>query len=269
MARDTTTPGEVERLFETARRNTGPRKHHLVPASYLARWSTPTGPVRVLDIDSGQTYRATPSSAARQTDYYLAASEDLDSDEVPPMLFETILSRVEGPGIGAIDGLVNLPATITAQTRQDLATFMAFQFVSRGRTHAVLAAQAHEVAKLESLKMTEKSRVKTPLERSGEEPTAEAIQFGLDAFQSLRDDKIIVRPQDAQLIWMAFANAQQIAHVLYRRVWIVASTHANLVTTDEPGAACGRARMVEPRRVMWGGACGSGGIPSSRLTGSS
>jgi hypothetical protein len=232
MAEDDTA-GDVEKLFETARRNTGPRKHHLVPASYLARWATPTSRVRVLDIDSGQTYLATPSNAARQTDFYLATSEDLDPEEVPPMLFETMLSRVEGPATGAIDELVEMPATITAQTRYDLATFMAFQFVRGDRTRAALAAQAHEVAKLHSLTMTE-ARVKQAIQRRGEEPTAEAIRLGLEALQALRDDEIILRPQDAQLVWIGFAIAQQLADTLYHRAWIVASTHASLVTTDEP-----------------------------------
>ena len=149
------------------------------------------------------------------------------------MLFETILSRVEGPGSAAIDELIRLPDKISAQTRHDLSSLMAFQFVRGERPRAALTAIAQEAAKLQSLSMTE-GRVREMLRKAGEETTDEAIRFGLEAFEALRRDEIIMRPQDVQLIWLSFANAQQFTDVLYHRTWVVASTYPSLITTDEP-----------------------------------
>lgn len=80
-----------------------PRKHHLVPASYLKRWAE-GGKIRVSDVNAGRTYITAPEKAARETDYYRVQSEDIDPEFLPPLFLETFLSHIEDLGKQAIDG---------------------------------------------------------------------------------------------------------------------------------------------------------------------
>ena len=82
---------ENRRLFDVARKNEGqsaPRKHHIVPSSYLDRWAE-NGHVRVTDINSGHTYVQSPAKAMRETDFYsLAEGEpaaELEHDPLEPV----------------------------------------------------------------------------------------------------------------------------------------------------------------------------------------
>src|SRR4051794_26435246 len=90
-------PPEFLKLLEDARRSadqSAPRKHHLVPASYLRRWAE-GGRIRVTQIEEKNSYLAAPEKAARETDYYRIEAPEISPDEVPPLLFETMLGRVE------------------------------------------------------------------------------------------------------------------------------------------------------------------------------
>ena len=51
----------VAAMFERARNNekSAPRKHHVIPASYLARWER-DGRIRVTETDSKRTYTPSP-----------------------------------------------------------------------------------------------------------------------------------------------------------------------------------------------------------------
>lgn len=84
-------------LLEQARKNesgTPPRKHHLVPASYLRRWAE-GGVIRVTDLDDNNSYLCAPEKAARETDFYRIDHPDIPRDEVPPLVFETLLGHLE------------------------------------------------------------------------------------------------------------------------------------------------------------------------------
>ena len=96
----------VAALFESAKKSeqAAPRKHHLIPASYLVRWEV-ASKLRVTETSTTTTYRIR-DNAARETDFYRMESDDLDSDEIPPLLFETILSRLEGAAPAVIDLLI-------------------------------------------------------------------------------------------------------------------------------------------------------------------
>lgn len=83
-------PSEVRAIFEQAVKNaegTPPRKHHLVPASYLRRWAE-DGKVRVTVVDEGRSYLSAPETAACETDYYR-----LDHPDVDPSGSRRCLSR--------------------------------------------------------------------------------------------------------------------------------------------------------------------------------
>jgi Protein of unknown function (DUF4238) len=124
----------VAALLESARKNekSAPRKHHLIPASYLARWAS-DGHIRVTDTGSRHTYRPSPEGAARGTAFYSLASDDLDRHEIPALLFETILSQVEGAAKTIIDLLLDRgPTALTVEDVLGFGQFLAFQ-VTRGR----------------------------------------------------------------------------------------------------------------------------------------
>src|SRR4051794_14293374 len=112
MGRRRSVPTELRALLDRARRNEGasePRKHHVVPASYLARW-TDGAQIRVTDLDAGLSYTTSPFKAARITDFYRMDSEDLDAQEVPPLLLETMLGDIEGAAKEIVDDLVQQPS---------------------------------------------------------------------------------------------------------------------------------------------------------------
>lgn len=92
-------PSSAERSWKP------PRKHHLVPASYLQRWAE-DGQVCVTFVDEARSYLSSPETAARQTDFYRLQHPDLDPVEVPPLLFETMLSQIEGSAKTVIDELL-------------------------------------------------------------------------------------------------------------------------------------------------------------------
>ena len=69
-APDETSEEAVAALFESARNSekSAPRKHHLVPASYLRRWAV-HDQIRVTETDSRHSYTPSPEKAARETDF--------------------------------------------------------------------------------------------------------------------------------------------------------------------------------------------------------
>ena len=121
---------EVTRIFEKARKSqsgTPPRKQHVVPAFYLRHWAD-DGKLRVTDIDRRHSYVTTSEKAARETDFYSLADEQLDEADVPPLLMETILSEVEGAAADVTERLIadGIDA-LTDDHRLHFATFLAFQ----------------------------------------------------------------------------------------------------------------------------------------------
>ena len=110
------------------------RKHHLVPASYLARWVV-KDQVRVTEVDTGVTHCGRPSTLARETDFYSLASPDVDPATVPPLLFEKMLGDTEGAAVQAIDVLLTTqPDDADPELMAEFAWFLAFQ-MTRGRQY--------------------------------------------------------------------------------------------------------------------------------------
>lgn len=118
MSVDGDLPPEFVRLMEQARRNeySGPKKHHLVPSSYLRRWEV-AGKLRVTDVEAKRSHTTAAAKAARETDFYRLEADGLDPELVPPLLFETLLSQVEGWGKRIIDELVSDTPTLTIEQR--------------------------------------------------------------------------------------------------------------------------------------------------------
>src|ERR1700728_1073311 len=103
----------LRELLEEARRSgesqSAPRRHHLVPAFYLNHWAV-GGKIRVTHLDEPRSWKSSPKNAALETDFYRVESADLDPRDVPPLLFETALSKLEQWGADFINAAISDPS---------------------------------------------------------------------------------------------------------------------------------------------------------------
>ncbi|MDD7920979.1 DUF4238 domain-containing protein [Actinomycetospora callitridis] len=223
-------------MMERAKRNelgSPARKHHLVPASYLRGWSD-RGQIRVTVVDEVRTWITSPEKAARETDFYSLKSDDLDPEKVPPLLFETMLSEVEGWGRSAIDELlIKQPSQVDPKLMAKFTWFLGFQ-LSRGNAfreeNKLLES---EIFRLKHEGMTDEG-IRGRLEEQGypNDPKSVArARKGLDAI--LRGD-VILAPQRAALVGRAAEVADELGGHLLQREWFVHETPGVLVTCDEP-----------------------------------
>ncbi len=225
----------VTAMFESARKNekSAPRKHHLIPASYLARWSL-RNRLRVTETESKNTYVTAPEKAARETDFYSLASADLDSHAIPPLLLETILSRVEGSAKATIDVLLQGgPAALTLVDALGFAQFLAFQYV-RGRA---FREELMAMANAGMLKMWEgvtDEGIAARLEEQGTDPTPEAVASIRKTLNEWKAGDLRVGPQPAAQVGYAAVAVEQIAMVFVARPWRIYHSAMPMITCDEP-----------------------------------
>ncbi|MGH9066198.1 MAG: DUF4238 domain-containing protein, partial [Acidimicrobiales bacterium] len=68
----------IAALYEAARKNekSAPRKHHLVPASYLTRWAA-NNRIRMTFTADKKSVLTAPTKAARETDFYSLATDGI------------------------------------------------------------------------------------------------------------------------------------------------------------------------------------------------
>lgn len=212
-----------------------PRKHHLVPKSYLRRWEE-GGQLRVTEIDTANSYLTSAAKAARETDYYRFESDDVDPSEIPPMLVETILGAVEAPAVAAIDSLLESKgARPDPAAAAVVARFLGFQ-QTRGRSYrAQLRDVVRQTHVLQYGHMNE-AGVRRMLERgTAASPVDDAsVQAAVHFFEELRAGDVEVRPQDAWIMGMGLQHAEMLGHLLIAREWQIVETPNVLVTCDEP-----------------------------------
>lgn len=225
---------EFMKLLDRARRNeaSAPRKHHVVPASYLARWAEDDR-IRVTDVSVPTTYVTAPSKAARVTDFYRLEAEELAPEEVPPLLFETILSDMERWGKAAIDDLLDEPHFQDPELAARFAYFLGFQFTRGAAQRRELRFMANEMFKLQYGDLSDEG-IRDLLTRQGEEPDAEAVAGIRGFLNQLMDGVVTVGPQDAALIGLAGESAVEVGRHFLERQWILCRTPKVLLTCDEP-----------------------------------
>lgn len=136
---ESTHEAALRELLDEARRNSNSRsaarRHQLVPEFYLSSWAD-AGKLRVIDVDNGKSWPSTPKRAGNEADFYRIESPELDPDDVPPLLFEVVLSRIEAWGAEFIAAAIDDPvdALRDDELRVLFSLYMAFQFV-RGRRY--------------------------------------------------------------------------------------------------------------------------------------
>lgn len=230
---------EFQAIMDRARRNEGsaPRKHHVVPASYVRRWAEQDR-VRVIEVEEGTSYETSPSKAARITDFYRLEADGLDPDEIPPLLMETALSEIEGWGKEVIDKLINQPRTLDPQQVANFAWFLAFQFTRGMAQREELRFIANHFFKVRYTNLSDEG-IRHELRRRGATPTPLLVQASRRLLNQVRDGQAMVGPQDAALVGHAAQAAAVVGEYFLYRAWIVCRTPRILVTCDEPVVAVG------------------------------
>src|SRR5664280_680724 len=232
---DETLEAAAEAVFESARQaqKQPSRKHHLIPASYLKRWAV-NGQVRVTETDSHRSYLVSPEKAARETDFYSLASENLDSNELPPLLVETILSRVEGAAKGIIDRLIVLGInTLSFDDALTFALFLAFE-VTRGRAfrHKLMA-----VSNSGMLRMWENiadEGIAAHLKAQGVDSGPEAVARIRSALDHWKAGNLTFGPEMAAQVAMVTESAEVFRMNFLALRWRIFTSQLPLITCDEP-----------------------------------
>lgn len=238
QARRTSHETAFRELIEEARRSgesrSAPRRHHLVPVFYLKQWAD-DGKIRMTEIDKGKSWITTPRRAASETDYYRIESPDLDPEEVPPLLFEVALSKIERWGADFIAAAIDDPI---APLRDDemrvlFSHYMAFQYV-RGRSYRTFTrASMTDMFKLAYEEITDEG-IRHELRERGLEPTPENMALFRSFVDQLNSGDVTVGPQQASVIGMSGQVAQEVGLHLFARRWHIYQVPKILLTCDEP-----------------------------------
>ncbi len=227
---------ELDALFRESRSNAQTRKHHLVPASHLRRW-TRDGQLNVTDLsESKKSYSSSAETAARITDFYAIRSEQIDEDELPPMLMETMLSKIEGNAVAPIDRLIEVgPSGLSMEDAHAICRFVGFQ-IQRGRHgRQLLTELSSQSAKLLLTSMSDESigRMLRKRRESADEDEIAEVRRALD---TLNEGTVEVRAPKAMLIWLAADAGEKSWKFLATRRWMVCHSGTEIVTCHEPVA---------------------------------
>lgn len=220
-------------LLAASRNNSRSRKHHLVPASYLRRW-TRNEALYVTDLSISKTYPAAAEVAARVTDFYEIRDSQIDEEETPPMLMETMLSMIEGSMVGAIDRLIDSGVKdLEVEQIQSICRYVGFQATRGQHVRQLLLELSSQVAKLEMASQSD-AMIRERLLASGQEATDEDVAEVKDALNAVKEGVIEIRAPKPMLIWLAADVGENAWPFLVSRRWMVCHSFTEILTSDEP-----------------------------------
>jgi hypothetical protein len=214
-----------------------PRKHHVVPGSYLRRWEHDGG-LWVSDRVASKTYRGRANKIARETDFYRLDSDQVDGHKVPPLVAEFLLSQIEGAAVGAIDALVDADGIVDDSNldRFNATNFIAMQALRgrRARTgHESLTAGFHRYVSQFGL---DPGAVRAQYDGEMSDEMVASI-IGINEQVSSGDAQVL--PTQVSSIALAFEMLESFGEEIFTRRWVVYTSDAPLLTTDEPVVALG------------------------------
>lgn len=235
-------------MFEAAKRNekAAPRKHHVVPDMYLRSWAV-DGRIRVTETDTKRTWVTSPGRAARRTDFYRLEDDELDPDSVPPLLFETILGRVESEAALVVRKLAEqqphgdwVQSNLSPEHVIAMSNFVAFQALRGPWFREVQEGQLSNAYQLLYAHLTEEPNLRTELaERLGRAPSETEVEEHLGLMRGLASGEVTIAPADAAATGFIGEMAQEIVPHLLQRNWRVFTCTKPLVTCDEPVVVLG------------------------------
>ena len=128
--------------------------------------------IRVTETVGKHSYTPSPSTAARETDFYRLESDDIDPDIVPPLLLETVLSDIEGRGKPRITQLItDGPGGLSLEEAMDIAIYSSAPN-DHGRSFRTQTEHStDQMMKVVLSKLTRQTTGHAPIREQGQEPT--------------------------------------------------------------------------------------------------
>ncbi|GAA2376073.1 hypothetical protein GCM10010404_34870 [Nonomuraea africana] len=191
--------------------------------------------MRVTVVDDPRSYLSSPEGAARETDFYRIEHPDVNADEVPPLLFETILSQVEDNAKNAIDDLIKYRDARTLDPER-FAFFVWHLALSITRGKAFRAEQQElltDLYRLQYSRVTDDG-IRARLLDHGVDPTPETVAIHREFLDDLQAGHVRAEKPIASVIASSGQMAEVIGERLFQRSWAVYETPPILVTCDEP-----------------------------------
>lgn len=227
----------LNRIVERSRAYTedpqAPKRHHLVPRSYLDRWAT-EGIVRGTAVDTGRWRDYGLKGVAYEDHFYRLEADDIDPNVTPPLFGEVLFGELEDVAKSNIDTLVeNGPGLLDdSKLINQMAFYIAAQHV-RGRafrdeqlTIIEWSAQQDQVELSKAL-----ARGYLTIHSGGLVPTEPAVE---QAAAAIRANTPISADPKAQALQLMLQQWLNIVPILAEWKWAVYATESALLTSDEP-----------------------------------
>jgi hypothetical protein len=236
--------------------NNEPRKHHVLPAFYLAGFTpndSPTGRLHVFDFSTGKRYKSTPRQAHRQTDYFR-----LEVPSVDPNLVEKELSRHEtalAPSVRQVGSGEIADREAIAKTLELAAALHVRSPTARMNVGKVAAAAVAAKLRKGHISREEWEQIRQSELRNGATPD-EAPEYD-EAISRLLNTEWYPRPPTGAFVSTIFELIDRIWSMLRRHRW---ETHVT-----DPTANGGFITSTSP--LAWGDldAITSGRVPTGSI----
>jgi hypothetical protein len=207
------------------------KRHHYVPAAYLARFGE-GGSVLVRRRGRPAMYVTSVKNVAVESGFY----EVLGDDGQPSDAVERGLSSLEGGALVAlreVEQSQQVPP-VGSSARSTLATFLAVQF-TRTPLHRERIMFPERVARYAGSRETDAALMAEYLEREhlGFSPRDSEVRAALDLTQYLLRERELFTKDNA--IRLAFSTVEAVEHVMLRMRWsLEVARKPRLITSDAP-----------------------------------
>ncbi|MFE5702199.1 DUF4238 domain-containing protein [Rhodococcus koreensis] len=227
----------LQRIVDRSRAYTGdptaPRRHHLVPRSYLDRWAV-KGVVRRTIVDTGRWRDLGLKGVAYEDHFYRLEADDVDPEVTPPLFGEVLFGELEDIAKPNIDTLLSYePGTVTNHDLiAEMSLYIAAQHV-RGRAFrdeqlAIIdwSAGQDQVALSKTL-----ARLILTVRSGGIPPEGSTVD---QAAAEMRAKTPISADTTAQAIQLMVQQWMNVVPIFASWKWAIYRTDAALITSDEP-----------------------------------
>ena len=213
-----------------------PRRHHKVPESYLAGFTsdgTRAGQLCVINANRLSMHTVRPKNAAIERDYYR-----LDEGAEDEFAAEKALSSIEAQGIAQI----RLIADGSGLDQVDLATLIDFMAVQRVRVDAARNPMKDFLSKITDAMMSMSLSTEDTWKAVVASTEASGVSLPAKDYESMKAYYEQARPtvefNNGFYVSMQFSMAERLSVVLRERAWTLirnlrANTHP-FVTHDNP-----------------------------------
>lgn len=207
-----------------------PKRHHLLPAFYLARFADAKGHISVHSRATGKTFVTSVSNACVEAGFYtLPSAEQKEAGVV-----ESTLSRVEGTAARVVKQITLGDFPLGDEDRSGFAVFMGLQMTRGRRFRHQIEAIGDIYMKIQFSNLT-RNDVRNKLQSAkGRPPTDEEIGAAMYAVQNINKVRF-TPPKNDSLRMMLELAAKELAPRLATMQWnLLYSRKPRFLTSDEP-----------------------------------